>query len=73
MQTHQETIAGVGLPNPVFSVEVKQHIFQRLSDLASINGIPIKVLVSRLLMHMVVYHRMEIKEIVERIKCPAAW
>ena len=67
---------GVELQPPlhaVFSVEVEQHIFQRLSDLAGINGIPIKVLVSRLLLHMFVYHRMEIDEIMERIKCPVAW
>jgi len=77
MQTHQQTpVASVDeaqASHSLFSVEIEENIFKRLSDLASINGIPIKVLVSRLLMHMVVYHRMEIKEIVERIKCPDAW
>lgn len=78
VQTNQQeppaVVGNAQVPtSALFSIQIEENIFKRLSDLASINGIPLKLLASRLLMHMVVYHRTEVKELVERIKCPVAW
>ena len=67
MQTLQQ-----GSP-PIFYVEVEKSISQRLSDLADKEHIPLKILTSRLIMHMLIYHRKEVSEIITLIRRPEAW
>jgi hypothetical protein len=54
-------------------IEIEQSIYEKLSEICLVEKISLKVLASRLLLHMLVYHKKEVKEIVERIKCPASW
>jgi hypothetical protein len=66
-----ETVAVVENQPPlhtVFLIEIKEHIFQRLSDLAAREQISLKWLAPQLLTHMLCCHRREVKEIVETIQ-----
>lgn len=58
---------------PLFSVEVESSVAQRLSDLAKKEEIPLKVLASRLIAYMLMYHRKEVAELITRMKHPEAW
>jgi hypothetical protein len=54
-------------------IEVEESVFNRLSEISTVQKIPLKTLTSRLIMHMLLYHRKEIAELIERIKHPEAW
>jgi hypothetical protein len=54
---------------PHLQIEVQEHIFKRLSDLANKEQIPLKLLVSELLREMLLFHKREVQKIVEKLKC----
>jgi hypothetical protein len=60
------------LPSCAF-IEVEETVFDRLSEISTAEKIPLKILTSRLIKHMVLYHRKEIVELITRIKHPEAW
>jgi hypothetical protein len=70
----QQICAGVGLPkpNPAFSVEIERLIYDKLNEICLVERIPLKILASRLLAHMLTYHRIEVSDLIRRIKHPEA-
>ena len=77
MQTiRQYPHTGVGeaqSPTPLFSVEVESTVAQRLTDLSAKENIPLKILTSRLIAYMLMYHRKEVNALITRMKRPEAW
>ena len=65
-----ETYSSVSSP---CVIEVEQSVFNKLSEISTAQKIPLKTLTSRLIMHMLLYHRKEIAELIERLKHPEAW
>jgi hypothetical protein len=58
---------------PFFSVEVESTVAQRLADLSAKENIPLKILASRLIAYMLLYHRKEVNDLITRMKHPEAW
>jgi hypothetical protein len=58
---------------PFFPIEIKEHICQALKDISTAEKVSLKVLTSRLLMHMLIYHKNEVCELIRQMKCPEAW
>lgn len=73
--SQQQTCVGVGLPNPnpTFSIEIERPIYDKLAEICLVERIPLKILASRLLAHMLEYHHIEVSDIIRRIKHPEAW
>jgi hypothetical protein len=59
-----------------FSIEVEYHIFKRLSTISIKEEIPIRLLTSELLKHMLLFERREVQQIIAKIrrnqKCPVS-
>jgi hypothetical protein len=72
-RSQQEMRTGEPIPLSPSSIEVEESVFNRLSEISTTEKIPLKTLTSRLIMHMLLYHRKEIAELIERIKHPEAW
>ena len=51
-----------------FSVEVEEHIFKHLSDLANKENVPLNPLSSEIFKAFLVLHRRELRQIIETIK-----
>jgi hypothetical protein len=71
MQSQQQPNAVCGAipsPHPLFSIEVHENIYKRLSDLADKEEIPVKMLASELLKTMLILHHRELRQIIEAIK-----
>jgi len=58
---------------PLFTIEVEKSISQKLANLADKENIPIKILASRLIAFMLLYHRAEVNALIERMKRPEVW
>jgi len=72
----QVSVAGreVALSSPPrFSVEVESTVAQRLTDLSAKENIPLKILTSRLIAYMLMYHRKEVADLITRMKRSEAW
>jgi len=73
MQSQQEPklVCGVSkneTSHTIFSIEVHENIYKRLSDLADKEEIPVKALTSELLKTMLILHHRELRQIIEAIK-----
>lgn len=58
---------------PPFSIEIVRPVYDQLNEICLVEKIPLKILASRLLAHMLTYHRIEVSELIRRIKHPEAW
>jgi hypothetical protein len=58
---------------PPLFIEVEKSISQKLANLADKENLPIKILASRLIAYMLLYHRKEVNELITRMKRPEAW
>jgi hypothetical protein len=72
-RSQQEMRTGEPIPLSPSSIEIEESVFNRLSEISTAQKIPLKTLTSRLIMHMLLYHRKEIAELITRIKHPEAW
>jgi hypothetical protein len=66
-------VDGLRTSTPTFFIEVEKSISQKLANLADKEKIPIKILTSRLIAYMLLYHRKEVNDLITRMKHPEAW
>ena len=58
---------------PPFFIEIVRSIYEELEHICLVERIPMKILVQRLLMHMLVYHKNEVNDIIRLMKIPEGW
>ena len=58
---------------PLSSIEIARPIYDQLNEICLVEHISIKILVQRLLSHMLVYHKQEVIELSKRIRHPEGW